>query len=39
MRLAQQRLAVTIGVLHLSVGAILQAGAQGTTPSPSSLVR
>ena len=37
MRLAQQRLAVTIGVLYLSVGAILQAGAQGTTPKPEQL--
>ena len=37
MRLTQQRLAVTIGVLYLSVGAILQAGAQGTTPKPEQL--
>ena len=37
MRLAQQRLAVAIGVLYLSVGAILQAGTQGTTPKPEQL--
>jgi hypothetical protein len=37
MRLTQQRLAIAIVALYLSVGTILQASAQGTTPKPEQL--